>query len=333
MNISSPHPPDMQPARWQREYLEAWGAHLRSKPREPWRASIVSEDGTGKSTLSGLVLWCHLLAWPRSRSIVLSDTWQQSVTRTMRTAIELKDKLLPPLRDLLEVTQTSIRWKDDDYRYSWLVEVVAWSADRLERARVSCRLPQHHRRRGIGAAHHPVRHLQRRHDDRTVQPAGDRQPYYDQRLPVPDHDRSRVGEGWHRRHLSSYDVPWANRAALDTWCAHGADRIPTYPASASSGNTPGPAACRYSRATCWTQPSIASLTPASSHALLRSSLATPPIRVTTWPRSRCGPSIRSAFSKRSPSATFSTWPNGWPCWRRRTTRKRSRIRPGPAATA
>src|SRR5512132_2903060 len=55
---------DMQPARWQREYLEAWGAHLRGGSREPFRASIVSGHGTGKSTLSGLVLWCHLLAWP-----------------------------------------------------------------------------------------------------------------------------------------------------------------------------------------------------------------------------------------------------------------------------
>jgi hypothetical protein len=208
---------DLQLAGWQREYLEAWGAHLRSGSREPFRASIVSGHGTGKSTLSGLVTWCHLLAWPRSRSIILSNTWVQAITRTMRTAIELKDKLLPPLRDLFEVSQASIRWRDENFKYSWLAEVIAWTPDRLEGAQgyhadyvniiadEASALPATLFEVFEGAMTTGQCHLLAIGNPTTT--SG-----YQYRVMTD----ARVAEQWkHRRHLSSYDVPWANKAALD----------------------------------------------------------------------------------------------------------------------
>lgn len=208
--------PDLELAEWQSAYFAAWSAHIKSGSPLPFRASIVSGHGTGKSTLAGLVLWCHMLACPEARVVVLSNTWSQSVEKTMVTAIGLRSYLPEPIRELFEVTRTRISWKDEQFRHTWFASVTSWAADRLE---------------GVQGLHSPFPVILC--DEASVLPAALFEIFSGALTSGRGHllaignptstagyqykimTDPRTGEGWFKRHVASYDVPWNNRAFLD----------------------------------------------------------------------------------------------------------------------
>ena len=111
------------PDQWQTELLTELGR--MSASGDPVRFAVASGHGVGKTALvSWVILWA-MLTRPNLAGVVTANTQNQLSGKTWAELSRWRERLIPPLRAMLEWTATKIRHNDAPER--WFLEAVPWS--------------------------------------------------------------------------------------------------------------------------------------------------------------------------------------------------------------
>jgi len=113
------------PDDWQREELEAIGAHLRSTPHEPFRSTTASGHGIGKSAeTSFVVLWAMMTAVD-TRGVVTANSDTQLRTKTWAELGKWWGLLCvahPIAKEFFELTATGLKGRGRDM--TWRIDAI-----------------------------------------------------------------------------------------------------------------------------------------------------------------------------------------------------------------
>lgn len=119
------------PRSWQAEELIALGEHLRSPRRfDPFRDSIASGHGIGKSALMSFLMLWGITTCVDARGTVTANTEAQLRTKTWP---ELRKWYsLCAVRDFFRVENTVFRAADTEHALTWRMDALPWSENNPE---------------------------------------------------------------------------------------------------------------------------------------------------------------------------------------------------------
>ncbi len=119
------------PRSWQAEELIALGEHLNSARRfEPFRDSIASGHGIGKSALMAFLILWGTSTVVDARGTVTANTEAQLRTKTWP---ELRKwYAMCAVRDFFKVDNTVFRSSDNEHALTWRMDALPWSENNPE---------------------------------------------------------------------------------------------------------------------------------------------------------------------------------------------------------
>lgn len=209
-----------EPYKWQCEYLEQLGDHLRN--RRPALMATASGHGVGKSALNGMEGWVLFGTREKTRGVITANTENQLRTKTWVEMMKWYRLFIA--RDLFKITATSIFSTDPELAKEWRMDIVPWSEKNTE---------------AFAGLHNQGNRIVVLFDEASAIPdiiwETTEGALTDEDVEVvwstkgnPTRSSGRFREcfpggrfahRWTQRTVSGYDVPGVNHAQLDKWVA------------------------------------------------------------------------------------------------------------------